>query len=244
MALPSKVEPIIDLLRTRIRSGEFGDKKLPPFHELITEYKTTQETMNKVIQLLQAEGHLISHGAKGIYVNNRRVRVPGMVANFYEDILRSENEPINIYIEKPKIIQASQELAEKMNIPIGTDVLRRYKKQGANQLIFRLVEAYFPISILSDSILKQIFIDPNFHIITAIKKEHKKIISHTHEELFARLPIREEQKLLGVVRGNPIIETHVTHYLEDKKTVMLYTRKIYNANLFLLSFDYSVKYWK
>ena len=70
MSVTVKVDSLVDTLRARIQSGEFGDEKLPSFRELAEEYNTTQETMNKTIQALQAEGQLISRGTKGVFVNN------------------------------------------------------------------------------------------------------------------------------------------------------------------------------
>jgi DNA-binding GntR family transcriptional regulator len=244
MATVSKVEPLVDALRTRILAGEFDAGRLPSFRTLGAEYNTTQETMNKVMQSLQAEGVLISQGTKGVFVNNLRIRVPETVADFYEDVLKSHDSPVNAHIEKPEIISATQELAEKMNIKKGSKILRRYRKQGTGNSVFRLVEAYFPISLLNEDILKQIHENPNFHIINAIKEFSGKTIHFTHEELFARLPTIDEQKQLNIVRSNPVIDTKITHYMEDKKTVIFYTRKILNANLFLLTFDYSTDYWK
>lgn len=244
MAVTVKVDTLVDALRTRIQSGEFGDDKLPSFRELSNEYDTTQETMNKAMQQLQAEGALISKGTKGVFVNKQRIRLPGMVPDFYEDILKNEKDPINDFITKPEIIEADENLAKKMHIKKGDKVIRRIRKQGNKDLPFRIVDAYFPVSLLNKEIIKHIFEDPNFHVITAIKKFSGTTITCSHEELFARLPDTLEQKQLGIVRINPIIETKVTHFAEDKKTVVFYTRKILNANLFLLTFNYSLDYWK
>jgi DNA-binding GntR family transcriptional regulator len=83
MSTRSKVEKFIDALRNRILSGEFGNTgRLPSFRTLATEYNTTQETMNKTMQALQAEGLITSLGAKGVFANTPSTRLLGFTPNF------------------------------------------------------------------------------------------------------------------------------------------------------------------
>lgn len=243
MSVTVKVDSLVDTLRARIHSGEFGDEKLPSFRELATEYQTTQETMNKAMQALQAEGALISRGTKGVFVNKQRIRVPGMVANFYEEYLKLDTDPIQVLITKPRIIQPSKELAKRMQLTQKDKILERVRKQGTKDITFRLVYEYFPMSLITPTMLEEIYNDPHYHIINAIKENFEKTIQHTHEELIARLPTLEEQKELQIVRTNPVIYTELTHFTEDKKLVICCNNKTMNANQFLLTYDYSVNYW-
>lgn len=244
MATNSKVEGIIDALRDRIIAGEFGvEGRLPSFRTLATEYDTTQETMNKTMQALQAEGLLVSMGAKGVFVSPTRIKFPGMVANFYGDFLKNERDPFELLIEKPKIIKAIPELAKKLNLPKNAPIIQRIRKQGAGNLTFRFVYEYFPMSFINEKLLEKIYTDPHLNIVLEIKETLGKTIKYTHEELLARLPTTHEQKELQIVRTNPIIDIDTTQFTDDKKTVVTYNKKILNANYFLLIYDYSSRYW-
>ena len=69
MAPDMRVDMINEELRQRILDKEFGTAgRLPSLRMLAEQFNTTHETMNKVVQRLQAEGLLISLGRAGIFV--------------------------------------------------------------------------------------------------------------------------------------------------------------------------------
>lgn len=245
MSTKVKVDKFIDTLRERILSGEFGaDGRLPSFRALATEYGTTQETMNKTMQALQAEGLLISKGAKGVFVSKPRLRLSVMVENFFNELTKLEPDPMEINIETPEIINPSKDLIKRMNLKQEEKVLRRIRKQGTSHSPYRLVEEYFPMSFITKEMLEKINKDPHFHIINAIKDEFGKTIEFAHEELITRLPTTFEQEQLQIVRTNPVIYAQITHLAKDKKTVITCNNKVLNANHFILIYDYPVSYWK
>lgn len=241
MAANTKVDTIIDGIRSRILSGEFGEEgRLPSFRKLVAEYDTSQETMNKAMQALQAEGLLLSAGAKGVFVNNSRIRMPGFVVDFAEYLEKKGFTPKSEFISKPEIIEPSEDIQKKLKLKKGQQVLYRQRKQGTERTPFRVVQEYFPMLYINDEMIKQINKDPSMNILAAIKKNFEKTIGFTSEELIVRLPTSFEQKQLQIVRTNPVIESQRTHMTNDKKDVLLYNYKVLNANHFLLSYDYKV----
>lgn len=244
MPTTSKVDTIADALKERILSGEFGkDGRLPSFRKLASEYTTTQETMNKTMQALQAEGVLISMGVKGIFVNTQRVRIPGLVAHFSKHLEDSGLKPKEETLKTPEFITPPSEIAKAMLLPKNAQVLLRRRLQGTTAVPLRLVEGYYPAAFITPDMLTKIHNDPHFHIVNAIKKNSGKSILLVHEDVIARLPTAYEQKQLQIVRTNPVLETRLINYTKDKKTVIMYLRMILNANHFLLSFDYEVNHW-
>ncbi|HZE87608.1 MAG TPA: GntR family transcriptional regulator [Methylomirabilota bacterium] len=244
MSATSKVETLIDALRTRILAGEFGESKLPSFRTLGKEYKTTQETMNKSMQALQAEGLLVSAGTKGVFVNKPRMRVPAMVANFYQHIQQYDFEAMEELIIKPEVISPATNIAKKMLLGKDEQVLRRMRLQGSTQMPFRLADSYYPMSLITDEMLEQVFNDQHFNIAETIQKKFNKTIKHTHEEVIARLPITFEQEHLKIVRTNPVIDMTVVTFTGNKKKVVMYNHVVFNANLFLFSYDYDIDQWE
>ncbi|HSA84466.1 MAG TPA: GntR family transcriptional regulator [Patescibacteria group bacterium] len=240
MSVVSKVDNIIDSLRLRILAGEFDGGKLPSFRKLVVEYKTSQETMNKAMQTLQAEGLLLSAGAKGVFTDVQRIRMPGLVAHFFRYLETAKLEGKGEMIGKPEIITPSEEIAERMHLEKNEKVLYRKRRQGTIHSPFRLVDGYYPMSLISDSMLAKIYKDPYFHISEAIEKEFGLSTHFVHEEIIARLPTGYEQENLKIVRTNPVIEAKFINYSGDKKKVIVYNEMILNANHFLLSYDYDV----
>src|SRR3954452_10551252 len=108
-----KVDDITESFRQRILNGDFGAfGRLPSLRLLAEELGTTRETMNKVVQYLQAEGLLISRGTAGVFVNLPRLRIPGVTERF-DSFLESQGlTPIMVNVEGPSVMPVSPDLAK------------------------------------------------------------------------------------------------------------------------------------
>lgn len=244
MSTNTKVDTIIDGLRNRILADEFGEMgKLPSFRKLVKEYETSQETMNKAIQALQAEGFLISSGAKGVFINNLRLRMPGIVIDFSQYLRNQGLNPKSEFIHTPQVIEPPKEVKKQMGLKKDQLVLRRERRQGTDKSLFRIATEYYPMEFITPQILEEINKDPHFSIIIAIKKNFGKTIQYAHEDIIARLPTGFEQEQLQIVRTNPVIESNSCNFAGDKKTPLLYYHKVLNANHFVLSHEYTMNYW-
>src|SRR5690242_15156244 len=103
-----KVDSITDAFRQRILAGEYGTSgRLPSLRLLSEEYSTTRETMNKVVQRLQAEGLLVSQGRAGVFVSKPRTRIPGITARFDLYLLEQGLTPEETNVDEPAIVSAS-----------------------------------------------------------------------------------------------------------------------------------------
>jgi DNA-binding GntR family transcriptional regulator len=247
MSTTTKVDTIIDGLRNRIISGEFGEAgRLPSFRKLVQEYETSQETMNKAMQALQAEGLLLSSGARGVFVNNARIRIrmPGVVIDFSEHIKEQGLTPTSELIGKPEIIEPPKEVMKRLKLKKGQQVLCRQRKQGTQRSVLRVTIEYYPMHLITDSMLEQITKDPHYSIILAIRENVGKTIDISQEELVARLPNAFEQEQLQIVRTNPVIEIKSTNVTADEKTPILYYHKVLNANHFILSYNNVIHDWR
>jgi DNA-binding GntR family transcriptional regulator len=245
MSTLTKVDTIIDGIRSRILSGEFGEEgRLPSFRKLVDEYQTSQETMNKAMQALQAEGLLLSAGAKGVFVNSSRIRMPGIVVDFSEYLEKQGLKPKSELLNKPEIITPSVDIQRRLKLKKEQEVLFRQRKQGTERTPFRIAFEYFPLQFINEKMLDQISKDPSMNVLEAIEKNFGKAIGYTQEELIVRLPTSFEQEHLQIVRTNPVIESQRNHLTKDKKTVLLYNKKVLNANHFLLSYDYTADQWR
>src|SRR5579859_6192206 len=118
----TKIDVLAETLRQRIDRGEFGTGgRLPPFRELSDQLHTTQETINKVIQLLQSEGLLIARG-KSVYVNPVHFQMPVMVPHFDRYIESLGLTPVSDFLEPPDMVPAPLVIANKMGLDEGVMV--------------------------------------------------------------------------------------------------------------------------
>jgi len=242
MGATTKVDTIIDGIRSRIISGEFGEEgRLPSFRKLVQEYETSQETMNKAMQALQAEGLLTSAGVKGVFVNTTGVRPLEFNQNFYKFLQKLVPDAIDEYIEPASVIEAPIEVVENTNLKEGALVFRRFKKQATKQIVFRLEEVYYPKGLLTEEIMNKMTEEAAYSPLMHIKEKSAHVIAHVKEKLLCRLPNAYEQKLLKIVRTNPIIDIKRVCYAKDKTTVISYSHILLNANHFMLSYNFDVE---
>jgi len=241
----SKTEELVEALRERILSGEFGrGGRLPSFRALAVKYATTQETMNKVMHRLQAEGWLLSLGPKGLFVTMPRVRFSGLTKNFYDYLKEQGMDASEEHLEEAKIIEAPVDIAESMKLAEKSLLIRRFRRYGTQNAIYRISEAYFPKSFVTDSMFAKIKEEPHYDLILEIKNQFGKVITDVHEEVIARFPTSYEQKLLKIVPANPVLDVKRTSFADNKQTAIFFAHIILNANHFVLSYDYPVEHWK
>jgi DNA-binding GntR family transcriptional regulator len=240
-----KVDTIADAFRERILSGQYGTSgRLPSLRMLADEFGTTRETMNKVVQRLQAEGLLVSHGRAGVFVSKPRTRIPGITARFDLYLQEQGLTPIETNIDEPDIVSAPPEVAKVFGIAEDAPVVRRIRLQGTATTPYRLAENFYPVDLAGGMILEQMRKDARFDVLLAIKEAYNKVIKRVHEDVIGRLPTSREQELLKIVRNAPVLEVQRTNYAEDDDTtVIMFNSIIFVASHFVLSYDYTTPLW-
>src|SRR6266566_3455736 len=245
MSPDSRVDLITEAFRQRIQDGEFGTAgRLPSLRMLAEQFGTTHETMNKVIQRLQAEGLLRSHGRAGVFVHSSQLRLTGMTKRFDLYLLEQGLTPVETDIIEPSIVPASQEVATAFDIAEGRSVVRRFRRQGTTTEPLRLAENFYPIELAGGEILEAMRRDVHFDVLKAVQEAHHKVIGRVHEEVFGRLETLQEQEMLKIVRNTPVFETLRTSYSTDgDDTVIMYSRITSVARNFVLTYDYTPDFW-
>ena len=246
MSPDTKMDMLTDELRERVQRGDFGTAgRLPSLRMLADEFGTTNETMNKVVQRLQAEGVLLSQGRAGVFVHPQLTRVPGLTKRFDKYLEGMGLTPVEKNIGEPAFVSASAEVAKVFEIPEGNPILRRKRRQGTPAIHYRLAENYYAPDLVDDEVLEHIRSDERYDVLEDINVNHHKVIKSVHDDVFARLPTSEEQDLLNIVRHTPVIEIQRTSYsAEEDGSIIMYSRIIFVASYFFLSYDYSVSFWQ
>lgn len=246
MSPDTKVDTLIDALRERVRRGDFGTAgRLPSLRMLADEFGTTNETMNKVIQSLQAEGILLSLGRAGVFVHPPLTRIPGLTKRFDQHLESMGLTAVEKNIGIPAFVPVPLEVAKVFEIPEDKPILRRKRRQGTPAIHYRLAENYYAPDLVDEEVLERIREDERYDVLEHIREKHHKIIKRVHDDVYARLPTSEEQDLLNIVRHTPVIEIKRTSYsAKEDGTVIMYSRIIVVASYFFLSYDYSVPFWE
>lgn len=246
MAPDTRVDNINDEFRQHILDGKYGTAgRLPSLRMLAKEFNTTHETMNKVIQRLQAEGLLRSLGRAGVFVNISYKRIPGITPRFDLYLEEMGLTPVETNMKPPAIVPAPAEVAKAFDIEEGSPVVSRFRRQGTPDAHYRLAENFYPVELVNEGIVEQIKYDERFDVLMAIREKHNLIIESAHEDVIARFPSREEIEQLKIVRNTPVFDISRTSYgAKEDGPVIMFSHIICVANYFILSYDYAVPYWR
>ncbi len=238
-----KVDILAEKLRQRIRDGEFGTSgRIPPHRVLADQLDTTRETVNKVIQLLQSEGLLVSRD-KSVYVKPLLLKLPAFIANYDQYVREHGLEPVSEFLEKPDFSPVSGRVAELLEKKEGEMVPHRLLRQGikypVGTIYYRLSENFYSPELIKDEIFQGLQSDPQYNTWFAMKKKYDIEIVSSSNVAVARLPTLNEQKYLDIVRGTPVLELHRVQLAQNDLRVMV-NNLVFVGSLVELSFTSGV----
>lgn len=238
----TRLDEVVDSLRQRILSGEFGTGRLPTLRELAEQYTTSRETTGRAIKLLQAEGLLVSHGGKSVYIQSR-ARLPGAIGDQLSLLLQQQGLPAEeTILEGPTSIFAPEDVARSLGIAFEAPVVHLLRRQGTTTVPYRLVEEFYPAFLAGEEILRRVQADPSLDILDAIGREQGKVVQQVHEDIITRVPVAREQRQLGITSSMPVLEMHRIGKTSDGMPILLH-RIIFVGSLFAFSYDYETTRW-
>ena len=122
-----------EVIKTKINTGEYTEnKRIPTEPEFIENYGVSRITVRKAIEELVAEGYLVKKQGKGTFISGHKVlRKIEYVTGFSDSGKSSQLKTTSILLKK-EVLAANQELAEKLEIPVGAKVLYTQRKRLGN----------------------------------------------------------------------------------------------------------------
>ena len=241
--MDTKLDVLAEKFRERIRSGEFGTSgRIPPHRVLAEQLNTTRETVNKVIQMLQSEGLLVSR-EKSVYVKPPLLMLPAFIANFDQYIRDHGEEPVSMFLEEPNLVPLPESIAKLMGRKSGEMAPHRLLRQGikyaSGTVYYRLSENFYNPDLIKDEIFCSLQSDPQFNTWIAMKDKYGIEVLRSKNIVVARLANLQEQESLEIVRGTPILELHRVQLAQNDLAVMV-NKLVFIGNLFELSFTSDV----
>ncbi|WP_433889347.1 GntR family transcriptional regulator [Streptomyces sp. CA-111067] len=224
---------IADELRVRILSGTLhAGEKLKSENELKDQYDTTRVTVRKALALLKAEGLLISEQGRGVFVrprpnvqmlttgaNFRERRATG-VSNFNAEAaaqgLRPEQRILSV-----ETVPAPAEVASRLDVAEGTQVIVRRRAFFVNGEPMQLVDGYYPAALFDGTAVAEprrirggvsrLIEDPEGPI--------RQRITQFVEDLEIRMPSPVEIDSLKIPPGVPLARVFRTAHTSAGQTV-------------------------
>ena len=221
-----KHERIAEDLRARIRAGELADgDRLPGENVLMEQYGVARMTARQALAELQNEGLAIARKGSGVFVRtfrpvrrfgNRRLNrtVWGSGRSIWDvgtagpvtvDSLVVEEVPVP---PKPGAI---------LGLEPGKPVLVRRRRYLVNDEPVQIAAAYIPLELAAGTPIADQDTGPG-GVYARLSELGFPPIRFT-EELYARMPTREEADILQLVPGTPVIRVMRTAISKDDRVV-------------------------
>jgi GntR family transcriptional regulator len=213
---------IADQLRGAIERGEVSDgERLPSESALMRHYGVARMTVRQALRILQAEGLVVAQHGRGVFVRarqpvrrvassrfSREARSTGLGA-FAAEMARLGRAPRQEMREIAEI-EPPAFVAERLGLGPGERVLVRRRRMFADDVPLQLADSYVPASIARGTRLYEEESGPGGTYARIEEQGHR--LMRAQEELQARLPSAEEQRLLRLTPGLPVVHLVRTVY--------------------------------
>jgi GntR family transcriptional regulator len=229
-------QQIVSDLRDQIRRGELGPgDQIPTETELMEQYEVSRNTVRKAVETLTNAGLLDTVTTKGTFVRERRPliitatwyeRERGVSANdAYRDELDAQGRKHRAEFTL-QIVPATKDVADRLNIEANALVVCRRLLLYIDGRPNAIQDSYYPMDIAAGSELLNHEYVPRGTIRVLKELGHEEV--RHRDEVSPRMPTEEEDRLLQLGVGVPVLEWVRTAY-SDKRPVRL-TWNVYAGN--------------
>lgn len=230
-------EKIAAELKERIESGAYRPKQtLPTRRELAKQFSTALDTIAKVLRILELEGIITKGKGRSLLIAEQRERVTTNDENF-RDYMLDKGYTVKVeQLTTPGIIEATPSLAKAFDVPIGTALVERGRREIIDDRVYRYSKKYYLSSMIPQEELEKIKSDNTYDIKKALKKQ--KPLIRIKERLFARnVTSKEEADILQVTTGTAVMEQWKINYTEGMLITWV-SMVVFNAAYFEKVYDY------
>lgn len=195
---PRHVQIAADL-RAKILSGDLTDK-LPPFARLMVAYGTSNNTTQRAVALLKAEGFVEGRQGKALLIRPQHVEIIDAAPYFEPAITHVRYEMLHVGRERPPM-----DAARKLNLADDATAILRKRIMLRNDIPIEISWSYYPADLAAGTALDQ----PQ-----RLRGGAPAILAalghHQHEfmdEVQVREPTTEEFEALDLPAGIPVMRT-------------------------------------
>jgi GntR family transcriptional regulator len=227
-------EVVADALRRVILDGTYtpGDQ-LPSEHALAEQHGASRPTVRRALRELRLRGLIETKQGKGAFVRRPTPIAITLVADSYRRHQAEGRTGFNAQVREqghtPRqeilevaTVAAPREVADRLGVEPGTDVVVRRLRFLVDDLPAQLVSAYYSPSLAQGSKLEELgLITGGAH--AELRRLGVQITRLVEDFLGARLPDPEEERALGIPSGVPVTRNIRTAYAGDQAVEVLDT---------------------
>src|SRR5512140_137284 len=203
---------IRESLRAEITGGNLKrGEQLPSENELASKYNVSRMTIRESIEDLVDEGLLYRRHGVGTFVAYPHLqRDHTRLTSFFD---KAENEGLQIQAKllKLEVIPAKAKVAEALDIPVGSHVIRVKTLRYANSVPITVHDAYMPHKLFPNLVNENLEVQ---HLWTLFEKAGHRV-KRAIQRLEAREATKDVAALMKIKEGAPILFKERTVYADD-----------------------------
>ncbi|MCC6802101.1 MAG: GntR family transcriptional regulator [Anaerolineae bacterium] len=211
-------EQIKDYLLAGIQSGEFQPgARIPSERDLSERFNVSRLTANKAVKQLERAGIVYAQVGKGTFISPALYQQQLNHLTSFTDEMHSRGYGASSRVLSARMVEASDAVARILDIPPGARLceLRRVRMADNEPMA---LETTFVVAVVCPDLLGRF--DFSRESLYKVLRNHYGItLTYAEQTLEARLPSREEAKLLGINHAQPILAMTRVAYTEEKSAV-------------------------
>jgi len=217
-----------DALIERISNGVWvPGSRLPTEDRLIAEFGVDRLAIRTTIQNLVQRGFVENRGKGGRFITRPKITQElTELTSFVED-MQSVGRNATATVIDHRIVAASEAVAKKLDIPVGTIVTRIQRVRLADQMPLSFDETYLPRELGQKVIAENLEAEPIFSILETkcgvplVGAEYRLESVLADPDVAEALQIRERQPVFLIERtsyseGNRPVDYEKLHYRGDQ----------------------------
>lgn len=196
------------ILNQRFISGDL----LPSENELVKTYNVSRETIRKALNLLLEKGYIQKIQGKGsIVLDIKRFDFPVSGLTSYKELQDAQNMNSQTIVESNGLLPVSEELANHLNLSVGTPVLYLERLRKVNGEVIIIDKDYLVTSIVP-SIPNEAAEDSLYHYI---EQTLGLSIGYAQKEITVDPITEEDKRLMELQEDTHVVVVRSDVYLED-----------------------------
>jgi len=232
--MKSQWEALYVELRDGIRSRKYAPgQRLPTEHELSAMHGVSRNTVRRAYLALSQDGLIRIVNGRGSYVMENGIVYEIDATSRFRDVLDRLGVKSTSRVIQSGVEAAIAEVAERLELTVGTLVLRHKTVILGGEVPFILTTRYFPVDLIPDfesRLLGKGAFTP------LLREEGLGDLHRVSTTVGARMPRDDEAALLACPRNAPLLDVSALGRLSGGRAVE-WQQAVMNSQLIRLSFS-------
>jgi GntR family transcriptional regulator len=225
---------LADLLRSQVLGDQLRpNHRLPSERELCEKYQISRITVRKALSTLAQEGLVRSAAGKGTFVVEPAFNEELLPLSSITQDLQRRGLTASSRVLEAVLASADDELATRLNLPRGSEVVRLVRLRLANQVLPIAVQTTHLPHCLCPGLLEIDFTDCSLYDV--LRQRFRLALAHSSTVILATLAQPKEAALLQLKEPAAVLISDQTTFL-DSGAVIEITRSVFHSEHYTLHF--------